>query len=139
VSELHLAYSAWADGAQLPKTERMNAKRFGRAFAERYTRLGWPIQRTSVGGRTAYRGLRIIAGGRGAASQEPDGGDGGFQDQSAGAAYAARESRQTGESPAEPTKPTGAAPAGDRGPLDDVLWDEDLAERATDDEGEMFA
>ena len=47
-SELHTAYDAWAESAGLPRMQRLNAKRFGRRFAERHGSLDWPIERTTV-------------------------------------------------------------------------------------------
>jgi len=58
-TEIHAAYDAWAEAAGLAKSQRLNTRRFGRLFAERHGELGWPVERTVVGGRTAYRGLRL--------------------------------------------------------------------------------
>ena len=63
--QLHSQYLVWADEEDVPKAERMNVKRFGRAFAERKDRLGWPVSPATVGGRTAYRGLRLTRPSRG--------------------------------------------------------------------------
>ena len=127
--QLHTAYMAWAEAASVPKAERLNAKRFGRAFAERYTHLGWHVERTLVGGRTAYRGLRLCPRGDGGTGS--DGGDGGFPEDPAGRPYAEEESGDTGTPASKATEPEDAA-SDEAAPL----WDEDLAERATDDDGE---
>lgn len=134
VGELHGAYESWAEEAKVPKPERLNVKRFGRAFAERHGRLGWPVTRTTVGGRTAYRGLRVFLGGTAPSGTDgPDGGDGGFLEGSPGSSHTVGESPKTGESVEEPTEPTRDREA-DAFAVDDIgLWDEDLAERASDD------
>ena len=82
VATIHRAYLSWAEQAQVPKPEQLNVKRFGRAFAERQTRLGYPVERTLVGGRPAYRGVHVADDGD---DTQPDGGNGGFHGHFSGA------------------------------------------------------
>lgn len=127
--ELFAAYTKWADEAGVPKTQRLNTRRFGRLFAERYTLLGWPVERVVSGGRTAYRGLRTRAAATGdGAVAGGAGGFGGFAPSFAGSSYTGRESGETGESPFKATKPTNGPDRQTGTP-----WAEVLAERATDD------
>ncbi len=131
VTALHIAYLGWADEVQLGKAERLNDRRFGRLFAERFQQLPWRVQRTTLSGRTAYRGLRIGLDADGPVA--PGGRDEGF----GGSPPDPRQTRHTTadstgpvRSLLEATSPTREAP----GPLVPPARHEAPAGKATDDD-----
>jgi putative DNA primase/helicase len=119
--ELFNAYEAWAEATALLKAQRLNARQFGRAFAERRARLPWPVARATSSGHTVYRGLHI---------RQPAGGFGGFHEPLASSSYTGGESGDAGKSHHEPTKSTTET-------TPHWFYDEDVAERATDDDAEL--
>ncbi len=136
VTALHADYLAWTERTAVPKIERLNSKRFGRMFKQRHTRLGWPVTAAISSGRAAYRGLRIRAADPTVwpAPRADGGGDGGFGEAFVGVSRAPMESERTGESPSKPTKPTNWKQLNQEEVA--PTWDDDLAERATDDDAE---
>lgn len=131
IAQLHGAYMEWADGAGIAKAQRLDSRRFGRTFASAHGRLGWPVEKTTSRGRTAYRGLRLRLPGEAAGDGDdsPDG-DGGSDDGFAAGSPSHEGPVSKGESD---TKPTTSHPAPDADGQEPFDWDEYQAERATDD------
>jgi putative DNA primase/helicase len=122
--ELHAAYDRWAEREGLTKAQRLTSRAFGRLFSERHKQLPWPVERGLVGGRTVYRGLRIL-------DEEPDGatgGSGGSDEPSTASSHEGAHEDEASDMGDEPTRPTSP----------DADWyDEQQAERANDDSAEV--
>ncbi len=123
---LFLAYTGWADGAGVPKSDRLSSRSFGRMFAERHRSLPYPVTQCVSHGKTGYRGLKVglrkeppesetdDAGGKQDPENETDdpGGLGGSSDPSSSSshAYRDREKPETASDfpPDPPSGPDGA-------------------------------
>ncbi len=123
-TSLFESYATWAETSGLPRTERLNPKRFGRQFAERRKRLPWKVDRVLYAGRTAYRGVRVRD------TEDSSGGFGGLGTPVPGSSPISPANGTPANDQGKPTKPTMPSESDRQG------WDEDLAERATDDDAE---